>query len=474
MSDLVLDALTASHLLAAAAVTLHALLQKRDVRAAIGWIGLAWLSPYAGSVLYYLFGINRVTRRAARLAPGVTPRPAEAGGEPGAGRITDLGENIATLARIGTRVTGRALAAGNSLSVLHNGDQAYPGMLEAIRGARRSVALASYIFRGDDVGRSFVDALGEARDRGLEVRVLIDGIGSGYVYSPAFRLLAGRGIAAARFMHDWLPWRMPFVNMRSHRKILVIDGKSGFTGGMNISASNVLASDPRHPVADMHFRVDGPIVRQLMTAFAEDWNFTTGEVLDGDCWWPPIPPSGGVRARGVTSGPDEDLGKLEAILAGAIGEARRSLRIVTPYFLPDQRLMQDIALAALRGVAVDIILPERSDHLYFDWALRSHLDQFVGLDLQVHLSPPPFDHTKLFTIDGRWCLVGSANWDVRSLRLNFEFGVECYDAGLVAEIDQVIDARIAAATPLALADLAQRALPVRLRDAATRLLLPYL
>jgi cardiolipin synthase len=469
--DTSIDLIALADVLGAAAVTVHVLLKKYDVRAAIGWIGLAWLSPFIGAALYYVFGINRVMRRAARLTPESpdepTPVPISVPTESQA-----LPENILTIARVGAQLTGHSLVLGNSISLFSDGDEAYPAMLDAIAAAQRSIILASYIFRKDRVGGAFIDALSRARRRGVEIRVLVDGIGSGYMRSRAADELRRADIKVARFMHYWLPWRMPFLNMRNHKKLLVVDGSVGFSGGLNIGVENLRRSPVGFPVTDVHFRLKGPVVAQLMLTFAEDWKFTTGEVLTGELWLPHIAPSGSVAARGISSGPDEDMGKLELVLAAAVAAAKQKLRIVTPYFLPEQRLMAALVLAALRGVQVEIVIPERSDHIVLDWAMRAHLGFFTVPGLTVYLSHRPFDHSKLVTVDGVWCALGSPNWDVRSLRLNFEFLVECYGVEAAAEVDRLIDRKVEHARPIP--PLATRSLALRLRDAGARLLLPYL
>jgi len=470
--DLNVDLIAVADMLAAAAVTAHVLLRKRDVRAAIGWIGLAWLSPITGPALYYFFGINRVTRRASRLTAGMARHGRVAMAVTVLPDTPPLPENILTIARVGDRLTSHSLVRRNAISLFCGGDEAYSAMLDAIGGARRSIALASYIFRADRLGSAFIEALREARGRGVEIRVLVDGIGSGYLFPSSVSELKRAGIVVARFMHHWLPWRMPFLNMRSHKKLLVVDGAIGFAGGLNLGAENLRRLRPVRPVDDVHFRVDGPVVSQLMMTFAEDWNFTTGEVLSGDPWWPDIAAAGPVLARGISSGPDEDIGKLEAVLATAVAAAKQRLRIVTPYFLPDQRLMSAIELAVLRGVQVDVVLPERSDHRLLDWAMRAHLGFIAVAGVTVYLTPEPFDHSKLVTVDGVWCALGSANWDVRSLRLNFEFMLECYGVSVASDVDRIVDGKIARARQLSL--LGERPLPVKLRDAAARLLLPYL
>ncbi len=455
-------------------VTAHVLLKKRDVRSAIAWIGVAWLSFGFGAALYFVFGINRVMRRAARIGRRATMRKAQVAAQTGMPEIAKLSRNIAPIARVGELTTGFPLTAGNELSIFRGGDEAYPAMLEAIRSAERSIAVASYIFRADAVGLSFVAALTKAKSRGVEIRVLVDGVGSGYLYSPIARHLAAAGITHAPFLQHWLPWRMTFLNMRNHKKLLIIDGAFGFTGGLNIGVENVVAVHPRHPVDDVHFRLDGPVVRQLMVTFAEDWHFTTRETLSGDLWWPRVPAAGSMLAHGISSGPDEDIGVLASILATAISEAEHHVRIVTPYFLPDQTLNACIVLAALRGVEVDIVVPGRSDHRPLDWAMRAHLALLAAPGINIYLSPAPFDHSKLMTVDGSWCLLGSANWDVRSSRLNFEFNVACYDRDTAAAMDQLIDRKISGSHGISGTELAQRSMAIRLRDAAARLMLPYL
>lgn len=460
------------YVLIAAAVTAHALLTKSDVRAALAWIAVAWLSPFFGALLYFVFGINRVTRRALHLSRRDCPCgcPAAIDAQP------QVQESIRALAAIGQRVTDSPLIAGNTISVYHGGDEAYPAMLEAIRDARHSVALASYIFRNDASGRAFIAALVAAQQRGVAVRVLLDSVGTGYIWSPILRDLKRGHVPTARFLHTWLPWRMPFLNMRNHKKLLIVDGKVGFTGGLNIGAdhSRRLAKRRNEYVDGVQVRIEGPVVSQLMQTFAEDWWFTTDEALEGDGWWPEVAPTGTVFARGIHSGPDADIYKLETILGAALAQARTRVRIVTPYFLPDQRLQFAIAQAGLRGVEVEILIPEHCDYVFLDWAMRAHLRFFEDVPAAVYFTPAPFNHAKLMTVDHEWCLIGSSNWDTRSFRLNFEFDLECYDRALTAEIDALIEKKIVQSRKVDLDALAKAQPWVRLRDAAFRLLLPYL
>ena len=459
--------LTAAHILAATAVTLHVLLRRREVGSSVGWIGVAWLSPFFGPALYLMFGINRVRRRASRMR---TPRAPRRPGTHAARGLRD--DHLAPLQRAGDRITRRVVEHGNTVQLLQNGDEAYPAMIAAIDRARASVALASYIFRADAAGRDFIDALARAVKRGVEVRVLVDGYGSGYLLSFAYWRLRWRGVHAARFMHSLLPWRMPMLNLRNHKKMLIVDGAVAFTGGLNIGAENRLRDNPTHPVRDTHFRVEGPVVRQLMDVFTADWQFAAHEPLEDDPWFPELTEAGNVATRVIVSGPDQDLEKIEFVILEALSCARASIKIMTPYFLPDERLITALALAAMRGVEVDVIVPTLGNHPLVDWAMRAQIGPLLVAGCRVWRSPPPFDHTKLMTVDGIWGLVGSSNWDVRSFRLNFELDMEVYHDDLVRQIEGLMASMHGA--PITLTELNSRSLPARLLHSAARLMFPYL
>ncbi len=464
------DLLWPSRLVLSVLVTLHVLRIKRDIGSAIGWIGLAWLAPLTGAILYAMFGINRVRRLAKRLSRG---RQWASRHDVQAPERAPQGEYLLLSEAVG-RLTGRKLLGGNSVERYHDGDSAYPVMLDAIENARSTVALSSYLFHDDAEGSRFVDALVAAAGRGVEVRVMVDGVGSGYLRCRAAERLRAGGVPTARFMHSVLPWRMPFINLRTHKKVLVVDGRIGFAGGMNIAAANVMALHPRHPVSDTHFQLRGPIVHQLSEAFAKDWSFSTGTELDHRFFPEQVEgeDDGDALMRVVTSGPDTDIEKIEFTMMQAIATARHSLRIMTPYFLPDERLLTVLAMAAMRGVEIDVVMPMASNQKPVDWARDANNGPLFEAGVRFWLARPPFNHSKLMTIDGAWALIGSSNLDVRSLRLNFELNVEIYDQAATAGIEGFICAhRHVRQTQ---ADLDGRGFLHRLRDSGARLMLPYL
>jgi cardiolipin synthase len=452
----------------------HALLQKRDTRAATIWLGVIWSLPALGPLLYLALGVNRIRRRAIQLGVHKTlSRPVpENLGEP----EHDGAEHLKHIARVVSRIATQPLTAGNKIEPLVNGDAAFPAMLAAIEAAKKSISLGSYIFDNDATGAKFVGALERAMKRGVAVRVLIDSAGIRYSWPPITFKLRRAKIPFAKFLPTLLltPWRVATINLRNHRKSLVVDGEIAFTGGMNIRHGNVLAEKPAHPVQDLHFRVEGPVVAELQEVFANDWAFTTEEILVGDVWFPEMKESGDIIARVIPDGPDADFENARWTLLAALAEAQTSVKIVTPYFLPDNALVTALNLAALRGVQVDIILPAKNNLPFVHWASRAMWWQVLERGCRVWLTPPPFDHSKLMVVDGHWVLFGSANWDTRSLRLNFELNVEGYGREFAREMEKIIAQKMSAAREMTLAEVDSRSIAARLRDALARLFSPYL
>jgi cardiolipin synthase len=459
---------------AALLASIHALLHKRDTRAATIWIGIVWLLPVLGAVLYLALGVNRIRRRAIQLGvhQQLTGSVPDDLGEP----EHEGAEHLKHIARVVSRVVNQPLTGGNNIEPLVNGDEAFPAMLAAINLAEKSISLCSYIFDNDPSGWQFITVLERATRRGVAVRVLVDAAGTRYSWPPITRRLRQANIPFARFLPASLltPWRVATINLRNHRKTLIVDGGIAFTGGINIRHGNVLAEKPPHPVQDLHFRVTGPVVEELQEVFASDWAFTTKEILTGDLWFPGLRETGNIIARAVPDGPDGDFENARWTLLAALAEAQTSVQIITPYFLPDTALIVALNLAALRGVRVDIVLPAKNNLPYVHWASRALWWQVLERGCRIWLTPPPFDHSKLMIVDGHWVFLGSANWDARSLRLNFELNIECYGRDFAGEMEKLALKKISGAHEMTLPEVNRRNVPVKLLDAAARLFSPYL
>jgi cardiolipin synthase A/B len=456
--------LLALHVGCAAVAACHALLTKPDPHGAFGWIMVCWLFPLAGPLLYALFGINRVRTRAKHLRGGLPAVRDES-------RPADSDAFAVQLTRIGDAVTQWSRMEGNAIEPLENGENAFPRMLNAIATARDSVLLTTYIFETDPVGREFIAALAHAAARGVKVRVLVDGVGEWYSWPHAVTVLRRARVRAERFLAPrLLPMPRLAINMRNHRKLLIADGQVAFLGGMNIGGREVGQAAHRR-MADLHFQVRGPIIAQLARAFAIDWQFAAHEEL---VVVPPPPAAGNAMCRVITDGPDEDNDKLLYVILGALSVARRQILIMTPYFIPQPELTAALQAAALRGVDVCLVIPERSNLRYVDWASRRWLTPLLERGVRIFLQPSPFSHTKLLIVDGAYAQIGSANLDPRSLRLNFEIAVEIYCAETCRPLVEYVGSAREKSTPYTLERARAQSRASRTRDSLAWLLSPYL
>lgn len=445
----------------------HALVYKRDPRSATLWVLVIGMLPLLGTLLYLLFGINRYQRRARRWR-------SNAAHETSIARNPSVPEPLQGLAALVRQATRLPLTSGNRIEPLVSGEHIYPAMLEAIRQADHSVVLMSYIFDGQDIGEDFVAALVDAHHRSVQVRVLIDDVYVRLSRRSAYGPLKQAGVPVAAFNATLLPARLHAVNLRNHRKILVVDGQTGFTGGTNILRPYWRPDAPEQACRDLHFRIEGPVVDHLSDCFGRDWYDTTGETLDRSFWgeMPQRQVSEGMWARGIEAGPDESIDRLRWVFMGALASARHSVRIWTPYFVPDQAVIAAIATAALRGVQIDILTPAENDHAFVQWAAQAHYWQVLENGARVYQRLGPFDHSKLMVVDEAWACLGSANWDARSLRLNFEFNVEVYDEALSRRLADLFDHARSQGVEVTRAQLAARPMAVKLRDGFARLFTP--
>ena len=450
----------------------HALINKRDPRSALGWIVTCVAIPLLGPLFYWAMGVNRIYSRAKRWHSEAADAPELPAVEAPAVAVRLPAElyYLKELRSLSDRVVSTELRQGNAIVPLENGESAYPAMLDAIDRGASSIHLCTYIFDGDQTGKRFVAALARAADRGVEVRVIVDSLGEKYSWSTARKLLRGSAVQFRRF----LPLRPGgYLNLRNHRKILVIDGKVGFTGGMNIGDRHLVGGPPP-VVRDLHFRVTGPVVADLQRTFIDDWRFAKGELLTDPRFFPALPAAGSALVRAVSDGPDKEFRKLHWMILGAISCARKRVTIVTPYFIPDPPLIAALVTAALRGVAVTMVLPEVNNLPYVQWASRSYLWELLQQGVRIYAQPAPFVHTKFMVVDRSWSLIGSANLDPRSLRLNFELDLEVYDSSFGALLEEHCAAALAASREITLAEVDGRSLPVKIRDGAAKLFSPYL
>ncbi len=448
----------------------HALLNKRDSRSAFGWIALCIILPLAGPILYLLFGLNRVSKRARKTyLTKLLKDSSDTLNEP-------PGTAFRPLSMAGERIVKKGLSSCDEIVVLENGEALYPAMLEAINAATKRILLSTYIFDNDETGRQFVQALGAARERGVEVKVIVDGMGEFTSLPRIGGLLRRHQIDFVRFNPITLIPPALDLNMRSHRKVLVVDGVFAFTGGANIGIRH-LSERLGHwdRAMDIHFRMRGRIVDELEWAFRRDWHYCQGTRhlgpfrhcnrmhADAPAW-----------SRLILDGPNKDLDRINDLILGVVSAARHKVWIMTPYFLPTLDLIGALHAAYLRGVDVQILLPGYNNIKPAHWACRNFLRQVLKYDIDVFYQPPPFVHSKLLLIDDQYALIGSANLDPRSLRLNYELGVELFSSDLNAQLSRYFSARREQARRVTREEIERRSLPERLRDSLAWLFSPYL
>ncbi|UCA45077.1 MULTISPECIES: cardiolipin synthase [unclassified Pseudochrobactrum] len=469
-------------LIIGAIAAIHATMTKEEVRSALGWVGVIMLSPIIGAVVYAIAGVNRIRRTSLSMQrAGMTDielyHLSHYDASPDEVRDAS-GNNFIAMKRLGDVVSRCNLTSGNNIEVLQSGDIAYAAMLEAISRAKRSILLETYIFDNDEIGKQFAEALGKAVIRGVEVRVLVDAVGARYSTPSIVGLLRSKTVQAEVFNGKLIMGlRLPYANLRTHRKILIIDGGIAFTGGMNIRAGFTTEFARDHAAQDTHFRLTGPVVTDLFNTASEDWRFTTDEHLSGAAWSvtpPAFSPGEGLLVRAVPSGPDKSLETNHKIMMGAFSVAEKHIRIMTPYLLPDRELVSALVTAARRGVTVDIVVPAQNNLVLVDMAMTAQFDQLLKDGCRIWRAKGAFNHSKLMSVDDVWAYVGSSNLDPRSLRLNFEIDLEVYDAGTAKSISRRIDQHVALGTGVKLADLKARPFSRRLLERIVWLGSPYL
>lgn len=472
--------------------SIHAIIYKRESYAAFAWLGVILLSPLVFSGMFilwdwkgvlliapllasttYLFlGVNRLSRQFKQAAFRKQDYKFNH-------QMSQVVEPL-----LQTNKKWRAIAStGDNLDyspihycdigILNTGDEAYPAMLDAIANAKKSISLYSYIFTFDAVGQQFAHALVDAVNRGVYVKVLVDAVGSHSTIHELQRTLTLGGVRFGRFMPVLL--KTQFSNLRNHRKLLVIDAHEAFTGGLNIAANYWPSLGLTQPVTDLHFKLQGRLVNYLQEVFSNDWAFATGEQLSGSRWFDEgLPEQGQYLGRLIVDGPGRDDERLSWHFLNAINAAELSIKIVTPYFLPNSAINSALCSAAIRGVKVEIIVPNKSDHWFMDWALRGSIYDLIDRGCLVYLATGDFDHSKLFVVDDDYASIGSANWDARSLRLNYELNLEVYGRDFVASLSVLYEAKKKNSLLFTKEDWINRSLYKKLRDGIARLFSPYL
>lgn len=427
------------YLLLAAVGVGHAVINQRSVATCVTWSLLCLLLPIVGVLVYAIFGIRRMSRQ--RQVVKATESSGYAVG------LNSSLRNHEALVSLADSISCNPLCSGNLITPLVNGACAYPEMLAAIENAQHSIALSTYQFDYDVVGLQFCEALCRAVRRKVQVRVLVDFVGVWLHRSPIVHFLQKGGVHSHYFHPPVSIEAIRYANFRYHRKLLIVDGCLGFTGGMNIRQAHLVDSKLRRVNQDVNFRVEGPAVAQMQSVFAADWLYSAGERLGGAVWFPELAQRGSSIVRGIVSGPDLEVRTNYELLIGVLSCACRNVYVATPYFLPDGALLSSLLAAARKGVEVKLVL-SGDNFPIVHWAHLWFARLLLGVGIQLFIAASPFNHAKLMAVDDAWCFVGSSNWNPRSLDMNFEFDLEVYDPHLAGCVKSLIEDKINSAQEL--------------------------
>ena len=483
---------TTLHILTFIGITLHALQRRRNASATILWIFVAWSFPGLGALLYLSFGVDRVPSKGLKnkATNQLMMKQRNERHQDNSSFIAwhyDYRTNLTAIENNFIQQLNRAidglnpehpLLDGNRIEPLVCGDQAYPLMLQTIRSATDHIHIQSFIIACDKTGIEFLEILKSKAEEGVKVRLLFDQFGSTQAYlGGMFRQY--RNIPNLE-IHGWTqanPLKRQFqINLRNHRKNLVVDGKIAFFGGVNISSEN-RTGNGKNAIRDYHFKVEGPLVHELQYSFLRDWFFMSEEPLETllrSEYFPSIKPLGPAMARIIDSGPSAPPEMVGEAFFNAIVMAQSQILIVTPYFVPTNDIIKALRSAARRGVDVSIIVPEKNNHRYAGMAAKALYEELLAAGARIFHRKPPFIHAKAMVVDNTVALVGTANLDVRSLELNYETTVLISDETVVNKLKLIIHEDMSQSNELNLNEWLQRPAIQKLGENLCVLMTPVL
>ncbi len=440
-------------------------LQKREAAATLSWLfSLAFL-PVVGFLIYHFLGPQRIRRQQSKRLRSKSLLGKQS-------RSDSHDHPQSALSILAEASSGFAASSAQSANLLPRGTDCFTAILKAIGEAKKHIHLEYYIFAPDITGTQFRDALIERAKAGIKVRLLLDAVGSASIGDKFLKPLIDAGAEVAFFHRTRIRWRLlwkPKINLRSHRKIVVIDGLLGFTGGINITDDENGAVN-KTPYRDLHIAVTGDVVRWLQLAFLEDWVYA-GKHLPNESELFTPQAQAKIKAQIIPAGPDSAWESIHRAKVFAITHAQKRVWLATPYFVPSESARMAIVSAALRGLDVHLIVPEKSDSRVVDAAARSYFGEMLAAGVQIH-SCPYMLHTKALLVDDETLILGSANFDNRSFRLNFELCILLEDTDLALALSQVLLEDINNSQKII--KLKSQTLLNRLAEASARLLSPML
>lgn len=457
-------------------------LERKNPTTTLAWLLVLGVLPSVGFVLYIIFSQNlsrtpmyNVKKRDSDLLNQILSEQLHAFETKNLSLNNPSLDKYHHLVHFHLNYSQAELTQDNSIEVFNDGREKFDDLLKHIRQATSFIHMQYYIFKDDDLGQEILNALTEKAKEGVEVRLIFDEIGSRITKSKSFKPLIEAGGEVSRFFPSWLKIFNLRINYRNHRKIVVIDGTTGYIGGFNVG-NEYLGLDKKFGYwRDTHLRIEGSAVYSLEVSFLLDWYFSNKKPANFKAkYFPEAKPSGTSAIQVVTSGPDSISEQIKEGYIKMINEAETSIFIQTPYFIPDESLLTALKIAALSGIDVRLMIPDKPDHMFVYWATTSYVDELLEYGVKVYTYDNGFLHAKVLIIDKEIASVGTANFDVRSFKLNFEVNAFIYDPKAANKLAEDFEEDQLRGTAITKEAYAQRPLWIRIKQSISRLLSPIL
>lgn len=452
-------------------------IERKEPTTTWAWLIILIVLPGVGFILYLLLGQNLSRQkifREKKIADKIKRYKLRTNNEKN-NFNTDINENYEDLILMNYNHSGAVYTIGNDVKTYINGEDKFRDLFNDIELAKSFIHIEYYIFRYDDLGKKLIELLNKKAKDGVEVRLLIDGMGSKLINKRIIREIQSYGIKISVFFPGILPHINTRINYRNHRKIVVIDGKIGYVGGFNVGNEYINKGKQFKFWRDTHIRIKGEAVNELNNRFILDWDYASGENLGNMSMYFPIPEGvGDVGIQIVSSGPDHMEEYIKNSYMKIINNAKNYVYIQTPYLVPDSSMIEALKISALSGVDVRIIVPDKPDHFFMEWMLSANIGLLIEYGIKIYRYGNGFIHSKTIVADGEVCSIGTANLDIRSFKLNFEVNAFIYDEKVSKEQENIFLADQEKSKLVSKEEYDKRSRNLKVKESLIRLLAPIL
>lgn len=452
-------------------------IERKEPTTTWAWLLILLILPGIGFILYLIFGQNLSRQKIFREKKGSDERKSRELQEKfkEEKRNGNISEEFMELIKMNYNNSRALYTTGNSIETFINGEYKFERLIRDIRAAKNFIHIEYYIFRLDSLGKTIIEELKKKVDEGVEVRLLVDGMGSKSLRGKQIKYIRSLGIKFHVFFPGILPYLNIRLNFRNHRKIVVIDGKIGYVGGFNVGDEYVNKGDQFDFWRDTHVRIQGEAVNELNKRFILDWDYASeGELKDYSKYFVNEKEYGDIGIQIISSGPDHKEEYIKHAYMKIINNAKKNVYIQTPYLVPDEPMKEALKIAALSGIDVRIMVPGKPDHFFMEWILSANMGELLECGVKIYRYQKGFIHSKTIVSDGKVSSIGTANLDIRSFQLNFEINAIIFDKIFAKEQERIFEKDIEYCNLVTLEEYKNRGRIIRIKEALISLISPIL